>query len=48
MAFGLSEKYHFKSSYDKIDILRLLRPLTAIFSYVHSHLNYYMYKIEII
>ena len=35
----------FKSSYNrfKIDILRLLRPPTAIFSHVHSHLNYYIY-----
>ena len=40
MAIGLSQKYHFKSSYDKIDILRLLQPLTAKFSYVHSYLNY--------
>ena len=37
----------FKSSYNwfKIDIRRLLRPLTAIFSHVHNHLNYYIYII---
>ena len=35
----------FKSSYNwlEIDILRLLRLPTAIFSHVHSHLNYYIY-----
>ena len=35
----------FKSSYNwfKIDIQSLLRPLTVIFSHVHSHLNYYIY-----
>ena len=34
-----------KSSYNwfKIDILRLVRPLTAIFSPVQGHLNYYIY-----
>ena len=33
----------YKSSYNwlQIDILRLLRPLTAIFSHVQNHLNYY-------
>ena len=41
------KKNTFKSSYNwfKIDILRLKRPLTAIFSHVHSHLNYYLYVI---
>ena len=39
----------FKSSYNwfKIDILRLLRPPTAIFSHVHSHLNYFMYNVKL-
>ena len=34
-----------KSSYNwfKIDIPWLLRPPTAVFSHVHSHLNYYIY-----
>ena len=31
----------FSYNWFKIDILRLLRPLTAIFSHVHGHLNYY-------
>ena len=37
----------FKSSYNwfKIDILRLLRLLTAIFSHVQNHLNYNIYII---
>ena len=37
----------FKSSYNwfKIDILSLVRPLTAIFSPVQGHLNYYTYII---
>ena len=36
-----------KSSYNcfKIDILRLVRPLTAIFSPVQSHLNNYTHTI---
>ena len=37
----------FKSSFDwfKFDILRLVRPLTAIYSPVQGHLNYYIYII---
>ena len=37
----------FKSSYNwfKIDILRLVQPLTAIFSPVQGHLNYSIYII---
>ena len=37
----------FKSSYNwfKIDVLRLLRPPTAIFRHVHSHLNYLQLKL---
>ena len=42
---GLSKNITLKSSYNwfKIDIRWLLRPLTAIFSDVYSHLNYYIY-----
>ena len=29
----------------KIDILRLVQPLTAIFSPVQGHLNYYIYVV---
>ena len=38
-----------KSSYNwlKIDICRLLRPLTAIFSHVYSDLNYYIHIIKL-
>ena len=36
----------FSYNWFKIDILRLLRPLTAIFSHVHGHLNYYIYIIQ--
>ena len=37
------KKITFKSSYSwfKIDILRMLRPPTAIFSHVQSDLNYF-------
>ena len=39
----------FKSSYNwfKIDFCWLLRPPTAIFSHVHSHLNYYIHNLKL-
>ena len=37
----------FESSYNwfKVDILRLVRPLTAIFGPAQGHLNYYIYVV---
>ena len=45
---SISQNITFKSSYNwfKIDIRWLLRPPTAIFSHVHSNLNFYIYIIE--
>ena len=45
LAFERLGNYVLCYNWFKIDIRWLLRPLTAIFSHVHRHLNYYKYII---